>query len=122
MNLLNFKLIGSVIVVAALTLSWVHYTALKADLENTRTELAVANLAVETAIHAAKVTAETLEKVQAEHQKTVGILEDVQFSLATMQSKNRQLEAEIISVAPEKDGPVAPVLEDLRQVRFGGAQ
>lgn len=100
--LLNPRVLGVLAVVAVLGFGWIHYSGLRADLAEARQELAAA-------------------KEQArQYKEGMAALEEAYAQLSASKQAAREAEAEV-RTAPESDnGPVGPLLENLRKRRFGG--
>lgn len=120
--LLNPRVLAGILVAAALTLGWLHYRGLVSDLETARQDLASAQANLETAIGAAEHNAEAARQADEDRRRTVAELEAAQERLAAATAANREAEAEVQKAPAERDGPVAPLLDDLRLKRFGGSR
>jgi len=119
----NLRLILVLALTAALVGGWLYIRDLKSKLAETDAQLMLANAQLKLTIDVANSNAEAVKKADAEHKRTLALLNEVQTSLQETSLLNRELEREIASTTPENDGPVAPVLENLRKRKFtGGAQ
>lgn len=116
------KIVVGVIAVTAVGLFGIHYIHLTSKLEK-------ANTAIST-LQAEKVKLEDLAnenaaaalKADADRRAAIDALETLQSGLS-QNAKTSRLAQTVIDQAPETDnGPVSPLLERLRQTRFGGGQ
>ncbi|WP_343314060.1 hypothetical protein AAIB41_02630 [Brucella sp. BE17] len=99
---------------------WLYIGMLKSQIEQKDAELAAANAAFQTAVDTANSNAEAVKNADAEHKRTLDLLNQVQTSLSETAFLNRELERELAATPAEMDGPVAPVLEQLRKRKFAG--
>ena len=116
----NLRLILVLALTAALVGGWLYIRDLKSKLAETDAQLMLANAQLKLTIDVANSNAEAVKKADAEHKRTLALLNEVQTSLQETSLLNRELEREIASTTPENDGPVAPVLEQLRKRKFAG--
>ncbi len=116
----NIRLILAISAAAALTGGWLYIGVLKSQLERKDIEFAAAAAALQSAVDTANANAEAVQKADAEHKRTLSLLNQVQTSLSETALLNRELEREIASTAADLDGDVAPVLENLRKRKFAG--
>lgn len=109
-------------IVAGITLvgGWLYIGTLKSQIEKKDDELAAANAALQSAVETANSNAEAVKNADAEHKRTLDLLNQVQTSLSETAFLNRELERELAATPAEMDGPVAPVLEQLRKRKFAG--
>lgn len=99
---------------------WLYIGMLKSQIEKKDVEKAAAAAALQTAVDTANSNAEAIIMADAEHKKTLSLLNQVQTSLQESAFLNRELERELAATPAELDGPVAPVLENLRRKKFAG--
>lgn len=116
----NIRLILGLLIAAILIGGWLYISHLKSRLAETDAQLALANAQLQITIDVANSNAEAVKQADAEHKRTLALLNEVQTSLNETSILNRELEREIASTMPENDGPVAPVLENLRKRKFAG--
>jgi hypothetical protein len=119
----NIRLALTLAAGVALIGGWLYIGMLRTQIEKKDVELAAAAAALQSAVDTANANAEAVKNADAEHRRTLDLLNQVQTSLSETAFLNRELEREIASTVPENDGPVAPVLEQLRKWKFvGGVQ
>lgn len=116
----NIRIILGLLLAAILIGSWLYISHLKSKLAESDAQLAMANAQLKITVDVANSNAEAVRQADAEHKRTLDLLNQVQTSLNETSVLNRELEREIASTAPENDGPVAPVLENLRKKKFAG--
>lgn len=116
----NLRLILGLMLAAILIVGWLYISHLKSKLAETDAQLTLANAQLKLTIDVANSNAEAVKQADAEHKRTLDLLNQVQTSLNETSFLNRELEREIASTTPENDGPVAPVLETLRKRKFAG--
>ena len=116
----NLRLILGLLLAAIIIGGWLYISHLKSKLSESDAQLALANAQLKLTIDVANSNAEAVRLADAEHKRTLELLNYVQTSLNETSILNRELEREIASTAPENDGPVAPVLENLRKRKFAG--
>ncbi|MEN3142306.1 hypothetical protein ABDF71_09850 [Ochrobactrum sp. WV_118_8] len=116
----NIRLILGLSLAAIIIGGWLYISHLKSKLDESDAQLALANAQLKITVDVANANAEAVKQADAEHKRTLDLLNDVQTSLNETSVLNRELEREIASTAPENDGPVAPVLENLRKKKFAG--
>lgn len=114
------RVIAVVLVAAALGLGWWHYTGLRSDLATARADLVAAQAEMRAAIEIANQNVEQLRRAEAQHRASIAALEDAYESLTAVREQARRAEQDVIAAPAGRDGPVAPILEDLRINRFGG--
>lgn len=118
--LLDPRVLGALAVAGVVGLGWWHYTGLRDDLATARTELAAAKTAMEAAVSIAEQNAQQLEKAEAQHRAALTAMEEAYTELIAATDAAREAEADVRSAPESEDGPVAPLLDDLRKNRFGG--
>ena len=116
----NLRLILGLSLAALIIGGWLYITHLKTKLAESDAQLALANAQIKLTIDVANSNAEAVKQADAQHKRTLALLNDVQTSLNETAILNRELEREIASTTPENDGSVAPVLENLRKRKFAG--
>lgn len=116
----NLRLILALSAAFALTGGWLYIGMLKSQIEKKDIELAAAAVALQTAVDTANANAEAVKNADAEHKRTLTLLQSVQTSLNETAFLNRELEREISGTTADMDGDVAPVLENLRKRKFAG--
>ncbi len=116
----NLRLILVLALTAALAGGWLYIRDLKSKLAESDAQLALANAQLKLTIDVANSNAEAVKQADAEHKATLTLLNQVQMSLQETAVLNRELEREIASGDAGADGPVAPVLENLRKRKFAG--
>lgn len=116
----NFRLILTISATAIFAGGWLYISILKSQIEKKDIELAAAAVALQTAVDTANSNAEAVRNADAEHKRTLSLLNQVQSSLSETAFLNRELEREIVSTTAENNGDVAPVLENLRKRKFAG--
>ncbi|MGQ5718835.1 hypothetical protein [Pseudochrobactrum asaccharolyticum] len=116
----NLRIILTISAAAVLTGGWLYIGMLKSQIEKKDVELAAAAAALQSAVDTANMNADAVKKADAEHKRTLALLNQVQTSLSETSLLNRELEREIASTAADLDGEVAPVLENLRKRKFAG--
>lgn len=99
---------------------WLYIGTLKSQIEKKDVELAAAAAALQTAVDTANSNAKAVKMADAEHRRTLDLLNQVQTSLNESSLLNRELERDLAATPAELDGPVAPVLEQLRKRKFVG--
>lgn len=100
--LLNPRVLGVLAIVAVIGFGWLHYTGLRSDLAEAQHELASAR------------------EEARRYKEGMAVLEEAYEQLYASKAAAREAEAAVRSAPAADDGPVAPLLEDLRQRRFGG--
>jgi len=118
--LLDPRVLGALVVAGALWLGWVHYQSLKEDLAATRTALWETVAERDRALDLADANRAAFEREQEARRNAVAALEEVHEELAALRDAARADDADIIAAPEDADGPVAPVLGDFLQRRFGG--
>jgi len=115
------------LVAGAVGLGWWHYTGLKSDLATTQADLATAKADLEVAraqmraaVEIAQGNAEQVKKLEPQQRAVIAAIEQAHEEIAKIADEARAAEQEIVAAPEEHDGPVAPLLEDLRRKRFGG--
>lgn len=116
----NIRIIVGLLIAAILIAGWLYISHLKSKLAESDAQLVLANAQLKLTIDVANSNAEAVKQADAEHKRTLDLLNEVQTSLNETSILNRELEREIASTTPENDGPVAPVLENLRKRKFAG--
>jgi len=116
----NIRFILSLLLAAILIGGWLYISHLKSKLAESDAQLSLANAQLKLTIDVANSNAEAVKQADAEHKRTLDLLNEVQTSLNETSLINRELEREIASTTPENDGPIAPVLENLRKRKFAG--
>jgi len=116
----NLRLILVLALATILLGGWLYIRDLKSKLAESDAQLALANAQLKLTIDVANSNAEALKQADAEHKKTLALLNQVQTSLQETAVLNRELERELASTDAGADGPVAPVLENLRKRKFAG--
>lgn len=116
----NIRLILGVLIAVIIIGGWLYIIHLKSQLDESDAQLALANAQLKITVDVANANAEAVKQADAEHKRTLDLLNEVQTSLNETSILNRELEREISSTAPENDGSVAPVLENLRKKKFAG--
>jgi len=116
----NIRLMITITAGVALTSGWLYIGILKSQLERKDVELANTRIALQSAIATANSNADALIAVDAEHKRTLALLNEVTSDLKKSSSHNRELEREIAAGEGGADGDVAPVLENLRLRKFSG--
>ncbi len=100
--ILNPRVLGVLAVLAAVGFGWLHYTGLRTELIETRQELANAR------------------EEARQYKEGMAALEEAYEQLSASKTAAREAEAAVRSAPDSDNGPVAPLLEDVRQRRFGG--
>lgn len=116
----NLRLVLAIALAAILIGGWLYILHLKSQLSESDAQLALANAQLKLTVDVANANAEAVKQSDAEHKRTLELLNEVQTSLNETSVLNRKLEREIASTTPENDGSVAPVLENLRKRKFAG--
>lgn len=116
----NIRLILGLLLAAIFIGGWLYISQLKSKLAESDAQLSLANAQLKLTIDVANANAEAVKQADAEHKRTLDLLNEVQTSLNETSLINRELEREIASTTPENDGPIAPVLENLRKRKFAG--
>ncbi len=116
----NLRLILVLALATILLGGWLYIRDLKSKLAESDAQLALANAQLKLTIDVANSNAEAVKHADAEHKRTLALLNQVQTSLQETAVLNRELELEISSGVAGADGPVAPVLEALRKRKFAG--
>jgi hypothetical protein len=116
----NIRLVLTIALSAIIIGGWLYIGNLKSKLAESDAQLALANAQLKLTIDVANSNAEAVKQADVEHKRTLALLNDVQTSLNETAVLNRELEREIALTSPENDGPVAPVLENLRKRKFAG--
>ncbi|SPL65054.1 hypothetical protein [Ochrobactrum soli] len=116
----NIRLILGLLLAAILIVGWIYISHLKSKLAESDAQLTLANAQLKLTVDVANSNAEAVKMADAEHKRTLALLNEVQTSLNETSLLNRELDREIASTTPENDGPVAPVLENLRKRKFAG--
>ncbi|MCX2696256.1 hypothetical protein [Ochrobactrum chromiisoli] len=116
----NIRIIVGLLIAAILIAGWLYILHLKSQLSESDAQLALANAQLKFTVDVANANAEAVKQADAEHKRTLDLLNDVTTSLNETAIINRELEREIASTTPENDGSVAPVLENLRKRKFAG--
>lgn len=119
-TLSNIRIVLALSAAAALTGGWLYIGMLKSQIEKKDIELAAAAVALQSAVDTANANAAAVQRADAEHKRTLSLLNQVQTSLNETSVLNRELEREIAGTAADLDGEVAPVLENLRKRKFAG--
>jgi len=116
----NIRIILGITIVAIIIGGWLYISHLKSKLDESDAQLSLANAQLKITVDVANANAEAVKQADAEHKRTLDLLNEVQTSLNETSLINRELEREIASTTPENDGPIAPVLENLRKRKFAG--
>ncbi len=116
----NIRIILGLLLAAILLGGWLYISHLKSKLAESDAQLVLANAQLKITVDVANANADAVKQADAEHKRTLALLNEVQTSLNETSVLNRELEREIASTTPENDGPVAPVLENLRKKKFAG--
>lgn len=116
----NLRLILCIAIAAILIGGWLYISHLKSKLDESDAQLALANAQLKITVDVANANAEAVKQADAEHKRTLDLLNQVQTSLNETSLLNRELERELAATPVEMDGPVAPVLENLRKRKFAG--
>jgi hypothetical protein len=116
----NLRLLLGLVLAAIIIGGWLYISHLKSRLAETDAQLALANAQLKITVDIANSNADAVKLADAEHKRTLALLNDVQTSLQETAILNRELEREIASGDANQDGPVAPVLETLRKRKFAG--
>lgn len=116
----NLRLILAIILAAILIGGWLYISHLKSKLAESDAQLALANAQLKITVDVANANAEAVKQADAEHKRTLELLNQVTSSLQETSLLNRELEREIAAADADQDGPVAPVLEQLRKRKFAG--
>src|SRR5690606_2841681 len=93
----NLRLLITITAGVALASGWLYIGILKSQLERKDVELANTRIALQSAIDTANSNADALKKVDAEHKRTLTLLNQVTTDLQKTSSLNRELEREIAS-------------------------
>lgn len=120
--LLNPRVLLAIVAAGAIAFGGLHYQGLVRDLEAARQDLASARANLEIAIGVAEHNAETARQADEDRRRTVAELEAAHEQLAAATAVSREAEAEVRTAPADRDGPVAPLLDDLRLRRFGGVK
>lgn len=118
--LLNPRVIVAAIVVGIVTFGWLHYRDLVSDLETAQEGLATTRANLDRVTEIANANGEAVRQADADRIRTIAELEAAYAMLATATAVSREAEADVRAAPAEKDGAVAPLLDDLRLKRFGG--
>lgn len=116
----NYRVVLTISAAVIIAGGWLYIGMLKSQIEKKDAELAVAAVALQSAVDTANANAEAVKNADAEHKRTLSLLNQVQSSLSETAFLNRELEREIAGTAADLDGNVAPVLETLRKRKFAG--
>ncbi|MPR60641.1 hypothetical protein D7027_02185 [Ochrobactrum intermedium] len=116
----NIRVILGVLIAVIIIGGWLYIIHLKSQLDESDAQLALANAQLKITVDVANANAEAVKAADAEHKRTLDLLNQVQTSLQETAVLNRELEREIASGDAGADGPVAPVLENLRKRKFAG--
>lgn len=116
--LTNIRFALTITAGVALVGGWLYIDMLKSQIEKKDVELVAANAALQSAVETANSNAEAVKNADAEHKRTLALLNQVQTSLQETSFLNRELERELAATPDEEDGPVATVLEKLRKRKF----
>lgn len=117
----NIRIMLGISLAAILIGGWLYISHLKSKLAESDAQLVLANAQLKITADVANANAEAVIKADAEHKRTLALLNQVQTSLQETAVLNRELEREIASGDAGADGPVAPVLENLRKRKFAGS-
>lgn len=118
----NPKILTAVAIIGMLTVGYVHYRGLVSDLETARSDLVSARADAALAISAAATNAAQAAKADQDRRRVVAELEAAQAELQSLKDSSHAEEEKILTAPAEADGPVAPLLNDWRQRRYGGGQ
>lgn len=116
----NIRLILGLLLAVIILGGWLYISHLKSKLDESDAQLALANAQLKITVDVANANAEAVKQADAEHKRTLDLLNQVQTSLNETSLLNRELERELAATPVEMDGPVAPVLENLRKRKFAG--
>ena len=120
--LLNPKALAVISVIALVAVGYVHYRGLVSDLGTARADLVSAQADAALAISAAASNAEQAAKADEDRRRVVAALEAAQAELESLRTASHAEEERILTAPEEADGPVAPLLNEWRQRRYGGGQ
>ena len=120
--LLNPRVLAGILLACLIAAGWLNYRGLVSDLEAARQDLASARASLEVALSVAEQNAEAARQADEDRRRVVAELEAAHEQLAAAAAANREAEAEVRAAPDDRDGPVAPLLDDLRLKRFGGAR
>jgi len=103
-------------------LGYWHYISVVDDLATARAEKASLELQLATVTDIANRNAEAVARADAERRAAVETLEFLQASVEKNSKTSRLAESEIDNATAADDGDVAPLMEALRESRFGGGR
>lgn len=116
--LANPRILGAIAVAGITWLAWSHYTGLRADLSAARSNLAAMTTRAESAEQIARDNAAAVLRADEDRRTAVAALEDAQIRISSMARVSRDADVAVRSAPDDDDGPVAPLLEALRERRF----
>lgn len=120
--LLNHRGLAGILLAGLIAAGWLHYRGLVNNLEAARQDLASARANLEAALAVAEQNAEAALQADEDRRRVVAELEAAHEQLAAAAAANREAEAGVLAAPDDHDGPVAPLLDDLRVKRFGGSR
>jgi hypothetical protein len=116
--LLDPRILGALAAAGLVVGIYLHYTGLRDDLATARSDLASMTTRAETAEQLANRNAAAALKADIDRRAAISALESAQTALKENSVRSRDAESTVRSAPDSDDGPVAPLLEDLRQRRF----
>ncbi len=114
------KIAGILAVLAAVGLGYWHYTSIVADLREARAANVLLTTQRDAAITTANFNAAAAAKADQDRLRVVAELEVAHAEIAAAAARDLETVKEILTAPDEEDGPVSPLLEKLRAIRFGG--
>lgn len=111
LTILRSRFTWSLIAVGIVVLAWLHYQGLRRDLTDALHRADVAE-------QIARDNAEAVLRADADRRAAVEALQQAQAAFAENVARAREEEDAVRTAPPSEDGPVAPLLEALRQRRF----
>jgi hypothetical protein len=108
----------SVVIIASVGYGWWTYVSLKFDLVVAQRQVTTMAARAVAAEKLASDNAAQALKADADRRLAVSALEEQQSEISHLRAAGRDLESEIAAAPESDDGPVAAVLERLRDVRF----
>ncbi|WP_114945888.1 hypothetical protein [Microvirga calopogonii] len=118
LSILRSRFTWSVAAAGLVVLAWLHYQGLRADLTDALIQAKLANEARKSAEVRAAENAEAAAQADRDRKAVVDALEELQGRVANNANVARGEERTVQSAPTSDDGPVAPLLEGLRQRRF----
>ncbi len=107
---------------AAIGLAYWHYTSVVGDLAKAQAQLSTVTSQRDAAVKLANDNADQVIRADQQREAAVKALEELQAQTEADAKESQSARDRVMSSTSDRDGPLAPVLEDLLTSRFGGTK